>query len=118
MNKAGWMERRGVFWTGGVAAGMADDATVVGAVVSCTVRTAGGEATSLSRVYATTVMVLVPGARTNDFVSICVPGSEGMGAIVWPPRLPPRFVTALSPRVSVSTGAALSVQRTLPIPPP
>jgi len=70
MDKAGWVERSGVFWAGGVAAGVADDATAVGVVVNCMLRTADGEATLLSRVYATTAMVLVPGVRTNDIVSI------------------------------------------------
>src|SRR6267142_5628583 len=89
MDKAGWVERLGVCW----ANGRADDATAAGAVAKWTVCTTGGEATSLSRLYATTVMVLVPGVSTNDFVRICFPGSEGTGAIVWTFLFPPRFST-------------------------
>src|SRR6266850_4647290 len=102
IDKAGWLEKT----------------VVSGAVAKCMVRTAGGEATALSRVYATTVMVLVPGVSTNDFVRICFPGSEGTGAIVWTFLFPPRFSTERPTPVSAVTGAALCVQSTLPIPQP
>src|SRR5215510_2664302 len=97
---------------------MADDATEAGVVAKCTVCTAGGEATSLSRVYATTVMVLVPGVSTNDFVSTHLPGSEGTGAIVYTPLFPPRFSTERPTPVSAVTDTSFCVQSTLPIPSP
>src|SRR6266446_5591984 len=103
MDRAGWGGRSGVGWAGGVAS----DATAAGAVVNCTVRTAGGEATALSLLYATTVMVLVPGVSTNGFVSIHFPGSEATAAR----GLRPRPVSALP-------WASLNVQSTFPMPPP
>src|SRR6266404_1637339 len=114
MDKAGWVERLGVCW----ANGRADDATAAGTVAKWTVCTAGGEATAWSRLYATTVMVLVPGVSTNDFVSTHLPGSGGTGAIVWTFLVPPRFATARPTPVSAVIGAALWVQSTFPIPPP